>query len=267
MQRTVDLESILVEESFLVSLMSLKVVALVLAILFLGMDAVSAQENKLKPDSELVYKTVDDVKLKLFCFHPDGYQPTDKRSAIVFFFGGGWNSGTAKQFFEQARFFADRGMVAMSAEYRVKKRNRTTPFECAKDGKSAIRYLRQHAEELGIDPNQIVASGGSAGGHVAACTGVIKDFDETGEDLSVSSIPNAMILFNPVLDTTAKGFGLKAVGESRQTEISPCHHVRSGIVPTLVFHGTADTTVPFENAERFTRLMKENGNVLSLIHI
>lgn len=81
----------------------------------------------------------------------------------------------------------------------------------------------------------------------------------------MSSIPNAMILFNPVLDTTARGFGLEKVTEARQTDISPNHHIHSGIAATLLLHGTADTTVPFENAERFTRLMKEAGNRCELI--
>ena len=213
-----------------------------------------------KPDRQEVYKTVGDVELKLHIFESASHQKTDQSPAIVFFFGGGWNGGTPKQFYEQARFLADAGMVAISAEYRVKSRHKTTPFECVADGKSAIRWVREHANELGVDPDRIVASGGSAGGHVAACTGVMLGHDETTEDSSISSVPNAMILFNPVLDTTENGYGLKAVGEDRKTEISPCHHVRAGIAPTLVFHGSSDTTVPIENAERFTRFMKEAGN-------
>lgn len=225
----------------------------------------SAHGVDLQPDRSVTYKSVGGVELKMDLFEPERSKATDHRPAIVFFFGGGWSGGSTKQFYQQAAAMAAQGMVAFSADYRVKSRNKTTPFECVKDGKSAIRWVRQHAADFGIDPEQIVAAGGSAGGHVAACTGVIKGNEEAGEDMSVSSVPNAMILFNPVLDTTEKGYGAKNFKPEQQTDISPCHQVRKGIVPTILFHGTADKTVPFENAERFTKLMKDAGNECVLV--
>ena len=234
-----------------------------------------AQEKKsarLKPDRVLPFKKILPKKgeakqgeLSLHQFNPKGHQATDRAPAIVFFFGGGWNGGKPKQFFEQARFFADHGFVAFSAEYRVKSRNDATPFDCVEDGKSAIRWVRSHAKELGVDPDKIVAAGGSAGGHVAVCTGIIEGHENKNEDLSVSSVPNAMVLFNPVLDTTKNGYGAKRFTPERQTEISPNHHVQAGVAPTILFHGTADKTVPFENAETFAKLMKEAGNNCELI--
>jgi len=217
------------------------------------------------PDTTLIYKTIGETKLQLHVFNPDDHKATDKKPAIVFFFGGGWMGGTPRQFYQQARAFAERGVVAMSAQYRVIGTHKTTPFECVKDGKSAVRWIRAHAGDLGIDPNRIIAAGGSAGGHVAACTGVIKGYEEAGEDTAISSLPNAMILYNPVIDTTEKGHGVDKVGQDRKTDISPCHHVTQGIPPTLIFHGTADKAVPFENVERFTRLMKEAGNRCELV--
>ena len=221
--------------------------------------------EKITPDQSLTYKEVSGVELKLHVFKPEGHQASDKRPAIVFFFGGGWSGGTPKQFYQQSRFLADHGMVAFAAEYRVRSVHKTSPYECVKDGKSAIRWLRQHAAKLGVDPERIVSSGGSAGGHVAACTGVIEGYEQEGEDATISSVPNAMVLFNPVIDTTAKGYGAQRFQKGKDTELSPCHHVSEGIAPTIVFHGTADQTTPFENAERFTRLMKEAGNTCVLV--
>lgn len=59
--------------------------------------------------------------------------------------------------------------LSITADYRLKSRHGTTPLECIEDATSATRYVRAHAKELGVDPDRIVASGGSAGGHIAAC--------------------------------------------------------------------------------------------------
>jgi len=90
-------------------------------------------------------------------------------------------------------------MVAARADYRVKSRHGVSPKECVEDAKSAIRWVRQNAAKLGADPNRIVAAGGSAGGHIAACTALTPGLDAEGEDTKVSSLPNALVLFNPVL--------------------------------------------------------------------
>ena len=242
----------------------MRTLALSVAIFSIGFTA-SAQEPALVPSRTVTYKTVDGTELKVDIFNPQGFKTTDHRPAVVFFFGGGWSGGSTRQFFQQAKVMTEQGIVAFSADYRVKSRHRTTPFACVKDGKSAIRWVREHAAELGVDPNRIVAAGGSAGGHVAACTGIINGCEESGEKTEISAAPNAMILFNPVLDTTDKGYGAKSFKPEQQTELSPCHQVRKRIVPTLVFHGTVDKTVPFENAQRFTQLMKRAGNECVLV--
>jgi len=225
-----------------------------------------ASGAQIAPDRLIAYKNAGQAELKLHAFLPAGHKPSDRRPAIVFFFGGGWAGGEAKQFYEQARALAEQGMVAFSADYRVSSRNKTTPLECVQDAKSAIRWVRAHAAELGVDPARIAAGGGSAGGHIAACTALVEDHEEAGEDLAVSSVPNALILFNPVLDTTEKtGFGSARFAPELRKPLSPCHQVRAGLAPTILFHGTTDKTVPFEQAERFTRLMKAAGNACELV--
>jgi acetyl esterase/lipase len=216
------------------------------------------------PDKKLLYKEINGDSLYLHLFEPEpSNEPT---AAIVFFFGGGWVGGHPKQFYQQCEYFASRGIVAISAEYRIKSVHGTSPFDCVEDGKSAVRWIREHAKELNVDPNKIIASGGSAGGHIAVCTALICGFENPAENLSISSVPNAVIGYNPVFDTTQKGYGHeKVVG--RETEISPCHQVKKEMPPMLCFHGTKDTTVPFENAKRFTTLMKEAGNACELVAI
>ncbi|MHC4112251.1 MAG: alpha/beta hydrolase fold domain-containing protein [Planctomycetota bacterium] len=225
-----------------------------------------SKEDAVRPEL-VVYKTIGEVKLKLHIFKPPRRDAKELSPAIVFFFGGGWVGGTPKQFYHQCEHFASRGIVAISAEYRVKNRHGTTPFECVADGKSAIRWVRANAGRLGINPNKIVAGGGSAGGHVAACTGVIEGLDEKHEDPNISSKPNALVLFNPAVDLMGlskrrrsdRGLG------NRVKEISPLQHVKKGVPPCIIFHGTADRTVPFKGVERFSAAMKKSGNVCRLV--
>ena len=91
-------------------------------------------------------------------------------------------------------------MIAASVDYRLKTRDKVrVPLECVKDAKSAIRFLRKNARLLKVDPDRIVAAGGSAGGQLAAATAMIdaKETNDDQYDLSISCKPNAVILYNP----------------------------------------------------------------------
>ncbi len=231
--------------------------------LLLAQPSMAQQENaKAKlptPTESIQYKKVGDVELNLHVFKPSDWKATDSRPAIVFFFGGGWNGGTPSQFYPHSAHLAELGVVAFSAEYRVKSRNKTTPFECVKDGKSAIRWVRANAKKLGIDPERIAAGGGSAGGHVAATTGTIQGLNESTDDLTVSAVPNALVLFNPVYDNGPTGYGYERV-KDRYKEISPLHNLRKGVPPTIVFLGTNDKLIPVETAKKFQSKMKSLGS-------
>ena len=219
----------------------------------------SAQLVKLEGSKAIQYKHVGDANLFLHVFSPKGHKLPDSRPAIVFFFGGGWNGGTPKQFEPHCQYLAGRGMVAITAEYRVKIRNKTTPFECVKDGKSAIRWVRANADKLGVDSSRVAAGGGSAGGHVAAATGNCSGLEEKGEDLKMSSKPDALVLFNPVYDNGSKGYGYDRV-KPRWKEISPMHNIGKGSPPTIVFLGTKDKLIPVSTAEDYQKRMKDVGS-------
>lgn len=207
----------------------------------------------------VTYKEVDSVSLDLTFYYPTHFGENTKYPVIVFFFGGGWKGGSIAQFREHARYFASRGMMAVLADYRVSNRHHTSPFEAVKDAKSAIRYLRKSAGKLGIDKNRIVASGGSAGGHLAAAAGNISGLEEESEDLTVSSKPDALVLFNPVFDNGPQGYGYDRIGE-RYPEISPIHNIRQGAPPTIVFLGTEDQLIPVATAKEYQAKMENVGS-------
>ncbi len=110
--------------------------------------------------------------------------------------------------------------------YRVRSRQQTTPAECVKDGKSAVRWIRR--ERHATWGSMHIASrlaGGSAGGHVAAAVAATTGFIEEGEDTTISSMPDALVLYNPVFDNGPGGFGHQAVKDIFPA-ISPLHNLK-----------------------------------------
>ena len=208
---------------------------------------------------KMLYKEVDTTKLFMEFIKPESFNNEKALPAIVFFFGGGWNNGDIKQFEPQAKYFSKRGMVCVLVDYRVRDRQQSTPFESLKDAKSAMRFIRKHASDLHIDPLKIVASGGSAGGHLAAATALINDYNETTDDLAVSCIPNALVLFNPVIDNGPTGYGFQKIGDAYKN-FSPLHNIKAKSPPTILFLGTVDKLIPVETAVKYKSEMEKFGN-------
>ena len=207
------------------------------------------------PTRIVPYKTVTGGPLHLHVFASAAPAP---QPAIVFFFGGGWNGGTPTQFYPQCAHLSSRGMVAISAEYRTHSQHGTSPYECVADAKSAIRWVRTHAAELGVDPGRIAAGGGSAGGHLAAAAALLESFDDPHGDASVSCRPDALVLFNPVLDNGPEGYGQDRVAD-RWHEFSPMHNLRPGAPPTIIFLGSEDKLIPVASMATYKRRMTDSG--------
>ncbi len=190
---------------------------------------------------ESVYKTIGERELKMHLHLPPGWQASDQRPAIVFFFGGGWRNGRVEQFEPQAEYLASRGMVAARADYRVKSRDEVTPDQCVEDARSAVRWLRANHARLGIDPDQLVTSGGSAGGHLAACAMIANSVEGDGDELWISTVPRAMVLFNPVLSFETERM-LERLGDKSELagKISPTRHLHRDTPPALILFGTDD---------------------------
>ncbi|MEK0451852.1 MAG: Acetylxylan esterase precursor [Verrucomicrobiota bacterium] len=206
-----------------------------------------------------VYKKAGDRELRLHIEKPADWKATDKRPAIVFFFGGGWVGGTPEQFRPQSEYFAGRGIVGIRVEYRtIPKGEKGPPLVCCADAKSAMRYVRGHAAELGVDPARIAAAGGSAGGHLAAFTALVPGLDDPADDLKISCKPDALLLFNPVFNNGPGQWGHERVGE-RFREFSPAHNIAKGAPPTIVFLGDSDKLIGVPVLREYEAAMKAAG--------
>jgi acetyl esterase/lipase len=220
--------------------------------------AAAIGQQKAEPGAvkEFVYKSTPQGELKLFIHFPADWKPAERRPAIVFFFGGGWTSGTPAQFTPQAEYFAGRGLVTARAEYRIFGKHKTTPDKCVADARSAVRFLRARAAELGVDPERIVAAGGSAGGHIAACSGLVDGFDADA-DKAVSSRPNLLVLFNPVLEMEGVRKVLDGAGNDVTAAISPVKFLKKESPPAIIFFGTNDRLLA--GAESYMKKGRELG--------
>lgn len=221
-------------------------------------NAAYAQKKGPADSSVVVYKHAGTSELKMKIYTPRGFDKSKNYPAMIFFFGGGWISGNIRHFENQAKYFSDRGLITVLADYRVSSKHKTTPFQAVKDGKSAIRYLRMNAKKLNIDTGKIIAAGGSAGGHVAAAAD-LTFLDENYENKVLSSRPNSLVLFNPVFDNGPLGYGYDRIGD-RYKEISPIDNIKKGASPTIVFLGTKDKLIPVETAYLYKSKMENVGS-------
>ena len=234
---------------------------------------------KISSDSVHTYKSAEGHDLKIWVFNPTITSKTNASApAMLFFFGGGWNSGSPTQFVKYCERLSEHGIVGIVADYRVKSRQGVQAKTCVEDALDALRYITENATTLGIDPIRIGVGGGSAGGHLAASLGTIHASDPAA--------PKVMALFNPttVLAPIADDLSDASLGEFEKmnaryqakeehlraliglepVELSPFHHVASNSPPAIIFHGTNDKTVPYESAKLFASQLRKNGVFVDL---
>ena len=210
------------------------------------------------------YKTIDTVQLNLQVYYPKKLNRKDRLPAVIFFFGGGWVQAAPNQFRSHCRYLANLGIIGITADYRVKNIHNTTPQDAISDAKSAMRWLKANADQLFIDKEKIIAAGGSAGGHLAACTATLEGFNDPDDDMSIDPAPSALILFNPALEipsSVTDRFG----GREEAEKASPVFFISGKTPPTLIFHGTDDQLVPPSSMLEFQKKMIGLGNTCEVI--
>ncbi len=185
------------------------------------------------------YKEVDGAKRELEVYFPKDHNPEKaKTPGIIFFHGGGWGGGTRDAFKYQCNYFASRGLVAATVTYRLAKGEAIKELEkgqsrkriCMPDAKSAIRWFKANADELGIDPKRIIAGGGSAGGHISLVATHNPGLNHPDDDKSIDTSVVALVLFNPALQTS----------DAKDPDINVIDMLKPTSPPTIAFFGDKD---------------------------
>jgi acetyl esterase/lipase len=218
-----------------------------------------------------VYKSVDTFNLKIDVFYDSKSLVGKNNTAIVFFHGGGWAYGTPSEFFSTCERYAAMGIIAFSVDYRLSIDHGTvphktiSPIECVMDARSAMRWVRKNAGKYNIDNNKIIASGQSAGGHLALCTAMIDEYNEASDDMTISCRPDALLLFSSCVNAI-EGWCDMLLADRRTKiwSISPFHNVKPGLPPMIEFHGTYDDQVPVWTTQFFADKMQKAGNYYEL---
>ncbi|MCI4670537.1 MAG: alpha/beta hydrolase [Bacteroidia bacterium] len=214
---------------------------------------------KRKGIETFVFKTVNGFKLEAYIFKPNNFDSTKRYAALAGFHGGGWTVGNASFTQSSAEHAAENGLIGFSAEYRLSNRDDISPEEAMEDVRDFMRWLRAHADSLSVNPDQIIAKGVSAGGHLVSSISVIQEDPQ--------SIPNALILLSPALSTSDNYFkGLLRKGQNAE-DLSPLLQIQAGLnMPrVLILQGRTDNLTPTPFAEEFNKKMNELGYESELV--
>jgi acetyl esterase/lipase len=228
-------------------------------------------DSRVELRKNIVYSKAGGVNLRL-----DVYRPRDcpgKRPTILHIHGGGWMVGSKDDQGKPLAYrLAAHGWVVVSANYRLSPRF-TFPDHII-DVKNAIRWIKEHGAEFGADPDFIVITGGSAGGHLASLAALTPndpDYQPGFEDMDTRV--QACVPFYGVYDfTDRKGIWKRSLLRTmlerfimkRKFEedpesferASPMSRVRPDAPPFFVVHGTRDTLVPVDEARLFVELLR-----------
>ena len=222
--------------------------------------------KKYPASREIVFKKTPSGDLKLYTYLPPDWKPSDRRPAVLFYHGGGWRGGDTSQFFLHAHDLAQEGFVAFSADYRLKEKEGPVEqyFRCVEDAKSAFRYLVAHAAELGIDPAKIVTMGSSAGAHLAIAIALLDEYSDPADDLTIPTVPAAVILACPVVDCGPKpGYEVihRLMGHEAALRFCPMRHLRPGVPPQLICLGTKDHILSEAHAREYLDKARSFGGI------
>jgi acetyl esterase/lipase len=228
--------------------------------------AIAASE-RVTIEEGVVFGTGGGRNLKCDVFTPPG-RPRNA-PAVLLLHGGGWRQGDRSQLRGYGILLGRKGYVCVCSEYRLMQES-IWPAQIH-DVKAALRWMRANAGELGLDPEKIAVEGNSAGAHLslmAAGTANLPEFEGeggnpgvgTGVAASIAIYAPALLQPNELVDAL---LGPRAT-EADYQRASPVHYARRDFPPTLLIHGTADTTVPVKSSHIMHEALEQAGATVEI---
>ncbi len=224
--------------------------------------------DNIKEYKDIVYKTIDSTELKLDIYYSKNI--TEDAPLLIFIHGGGWKKGNKHDYLRYLVDFAQKGYVTATVQYRFTDKAKF-PAQLL-DIRTAIKWLKEHADEYHIDNKNIAVIGGSAGGHLAMMAGYTSDVSEFNEEIDslVSYEVQAVVdLYGPADLTTEyarehssiKGFIGKKYDEAPEiyAKASPITYITKDDPPTLIFQGTLDELVPVSQSDSLKSRLDKAG--------
>jgi acetyl esterase len=200
---------------------------------------------------DVQYGTANGKPLLLDVYVPPGGER--RRPAVLLIHGGGWRAGDKSSFAPEGRRLADRGWVALSVNYRLDEPS-MYPAE-VDDVAVAVRWTREHAGELGVDPDRIAALGESAGGHLTAMLATMGNGQrDVGARIAVGVAWSGPMDLTALARSRGDEWTNRVLGCSlaecarRVAAASPVNHVDSSDSPLLLLSSTEEL-VPLSQAK------------------
>jgi acetyl esterase/lipase len=237
-------------------------------------DWASLVGQRFRAERDIVYRTVDGIALKLDLYIP--YKPAPG-PAVLYIHGGGWQTGSKEQYVLWYLPYLQLGLPVVAVQYRL---SSVAPAPAAvEDCRCAFRWVAKNGPKYGIDPQRIVITGGSAGGHLALLTAMLdSSFDGACENSGPAPAAAAIInyygatdmeqLLRDGLDYLKRWFRGTPDPAALARHISPLTWVRPGLPPVLTLHGDADKSIPYDHATRLHKALDKAGvpNQVVTIH-
>ncbi|WP_154856758.1 alpha/beta hydrolase [Cyclobacterium xiamenense] len=231
-------------------------------------ESTPAVPENLEAFTDIPYKTIDGLALQLDIYRKNDLQ--EPAPTLIFVHGGAWKKGKRQDYLPYLIDYAEKGYVTATLSYRLS--GVATFPAAAQDVNCGIKWIKQHADAYGIDPDRLALIGGSAGGHLSLLLGyggeepLFNRDCEQGPDSRVKAIVD---LYGPVDLTTPYAISTEQVqrfmGSSYEQDpemyrlASPRTFITADDPPTLIFQGTIDSLVPVSQSDSLQRWLQQAG--------